>query len=137
LETSLSAKPGTRASVADQKSRSEFEKDVEPGAPSHGPAPGTIPLENSDLVPETRDDSPPASFDQSAESEFLAEARGRGEVVAARRVACADDETDPRNAPPLDELVKHIPHEIRETLDELFRVKFVRVQRVPPDALKK
>lgn len=38
--------------------------------------------------------------------------------------------------PPLDELVKRIPNEVRETLDELFRVRFVAVKRVEPGLLK-
>ncbi|MEO5958636.1 MAG: hypothetical protein ABIZ49_02265 [Opitutaceae bacterium] len=38
--------------------------------------------------------------------------------------------------PPLDDLVRLIPPEIRETLDDLFRVKFVRVQRLPRDLAK-
>lgn len=39
--------------------------------------------------------------------------------------------------PSLDELMKRIPIEVRDTLDELFRSKFVAVQRVSPDSLKK
>lgn len=38
--------------------------------------------------------------------------------------------------PKLDELVKRIPPTVRETLDELFRAKFVSVKRVDRAALK-
>ena len=36
----------------------------------------------------------------------------------------------------MEELVKRIPAETRELLDELFRVKFTIVRRVPKNALK-
>jgi hypothetical protein len=39
--------------------------------------------------------------------------------------------------PALETLVKRIPPEVREALDELFRVKFVRVQRLPASSLKR
>jgi hypothetical protein len=38
--------------------------------------------------------------------------------------------------PSLDELVKRIPADVRETLDDLFRVKFVSVKRISPSSLK-
>jgi hypothetical protein len=38
--------------------------------------------------------------------------------------------------PSLDELVKRIPPAARETLDELFRARFVSVQRTSPSSLK-
>lgn len=38
--------------------------------------------------------------------------------------------------PSLDELVQRIPTEVRDTLDELFRVKFVSVKRASPSSLK-
>ena len=78
------------------------------------------------------------TFDAAAESAFLAEARERGEAVASPRRADAPEpeEADPKALPPLDTLVKRISPEVRELLDELFRVKFVRVTRVPRKALK-
>lgn len=82
------------------------------------------------------DDGPPR-FDEAAESEFRAEARTRGESVSppAQPVVEIEDD-DPKGLPPLDSLVQRIPAEVRETLDELFRARFVRVQRVPKRALK-
>lgn len=38
--------------------------------------------------------------------------------------------------PDLETLVKRIPPEVREALDDLFRVKFVHVQRLPASTLK-
>jgi hypothetical protein len=76
--------------------------------------------------------------DEAAEAAFFAESRVRGEPadpVAAVAITAAG-ETEPRGLPPLDELVKRIPPEVRETLDELFRVKFTGVKRVPQNALK-
>jgi hypothetical protein len=70
-----------------------------------------------------------------AESAFRAEARSRGEVVVPVR-AQEPETTDSGPLPPLEELVKRIPPEVREVLDELFRAKFVTVKRVPAKALK-
>lgn len=75
--------------------------------------------------------------DESAESAFLAETRERGEPVSTKRIETdALEETDSKALPPLDELVNRIPAEVRETLDELFRARFVTVKRVPKKALK-
>jgi hypothetical protein len=37
----------------------------------------------------------------------------------------------------LDELVRKIPEELRETLTDLFRARFTSVRRIPAAALKK
>ena len=75
--------------------------------------------------------------DDVAESSFRAEARARGEPVAATLAAKVEvDEADKKPLPPLDSLVQQIPAEVRETLDELFRAKFITVKRVPSTALK-
>ena len=66
---------------------------------------------------------------------MLSELRTRGEL-ATPAAAEAVEETDTKNLPPMDELVKRIPSDVREALDDLFRVKFVRVTRVPAKALK-
>ena len=75
--------------------------------------------------------------DEAAESWFLAEARDRGEVVAPpkpKEEVADDAETKP--LPPLDDLVQRIPAEVRDTLEDLFRARFVAVKRVPKRALK-
>jgi hypothetical protein len=78
----------------------------------------------------------PAGSDEAGESAFLAEARQRGETFSA---PVKVEEIEPANGsrlPPLAELVAKIPPEVRETLEELFRAKFVTVRRVPKKALK-
>ena len=83
-------------------------------------------------------DDAPWPTDEGGESAFLAEARARGEsVVPARPTAPKDDaETETAPLPPLDDLVQRIPAEVRELLEELYRVKFTTVRRVPARALK-
>jgi hypothetical protein len=77
--------------------------------------------------------------DENAEAAFIAEARHRGEPVAATAstVALAEEKEDEKKAmPPLAELVQRLSPEVRETLDDLFRVKFTTVRRVPKKFLK-
>lgn len=83
-----------------------------------------------------QEDTGVASFDESMESAFLAEARERGEKVPVRKRDAADDATEAGSLPALDELVQRIPAETRELLDDLFRAKFTTVRRVPAKALK-
>ena len=75
--------------------------------------------------------------DESAELEYLAEARERGEPAGppAAKGEVPDD-TDAKPLPELESLVARIPPDVREMLDELFRAKFTRVRRVPRKALK-
>lgn len=81
----------------------------------------------------------PAWPDESAEAQFLAEARERGEPVSAAPASAAEPEpAEPEPAgpaPELDELVARLPPAVRETLDELFRARFVRVTRLPRKTL--
>ena len=74
-------------------------------------------------------------IDEAAEAAFLSEAKARGEPVAVAAPEAVED-ADPKNLPALDELVKRIPADVRATLDELFRAKFVTVRRLPKKALK-
>jgi hypothetical protein len=75
--------------------------------------------------------------DETAEAAFMAEARERGEPIATVPVrAVPAEENESRNLPPLETLVNRIPADVRETLDDLFRVKFVGVRRVPAKSLK-
>ena len=57
------------------------------------------------------------------------------EVAAGTAVSAAPEDAN-APLPSLDELVKRIPPDVREALDDLFRVKFVGVQRVSPSSLK-
>ena len=75
--------------------------------------------------------------DDAAETAFRAEAIERGEPDAIATAAIeATEETDTKGLPALAELMKKIPSESRELLDELFRAKFTGVKRVPAKALK-
>ena len=75
--------------------------------------------------------------DESAEAAFIAGQNEQGVPVPVSAAAEAREEADPQAPlPSLDELVKRIPPEARELLDELFRAKFVAVKRVPKQALK-
>lgn len=77
--------------------------------------------------------------DENAEAAFIAEARQRGEPVAASvaAVALAEEKEDDKKAlPALAELVQRLSPQVRETLDDLFRVKFTTVRRVPKKFLK-
>ena len=82
-------------------------------------------------------DEPTAWPDAEAESAFLAEAKERGEPVKATPAAVeAAEESDPKALPKLEDLVGRLSPEIRDTLEDLFRAKFVRVQKVPKRVLK-
>lgn len=99
--------------------------------------------------PPPEEGAPNAWPDEAAESAMLTELRERGEgavsappglasaAAAAATAREADEQpVDPKSLPPLDDLVKRIPPEVRDTLEELFRAKFIRVTRVPKKALK-
>jgi hypothetical protein len=88
-------------------------------------------------MPPTEAGEPTGWPDPAAEAAFLAEARERGEVpVAAKAREEIAEETDARALPALDTLVNRLPAEVRDTLEDLFRARFVRVTRVPRKALK-
>jgi hypothetical protein len=86
------------------------------------------------------DDSAPEWPDEATESAIRAEVRDRGENLPAPAPASAGEEpevADPKALPPLDELVNRIPPAVRESLEDLFRARFVTVKRVPARALKR
>lgn len=76
-----------------------------------------------------------AGFNDEEEAVQLAEARERGEPVASVS-SRALEEIDTRPLPDVEELVKRIPSGVRDTLEELFRARFVTVRRLPGKALK-
>ena len=82
------------------------------------------------LIPETNT-APPPSDDEGYVWPEGAEAATEAAVPSA-----VSPEIVNAPLPSMDELVKRIPTDVRETLDELFRVKFVGVKRVPPSLLK-
>ncbi|HEY0945251.1 MAG TPA: hypothetical protein VGD81_08275 [Opitutaceae bacterium] len=84
------------------------------------------------------DDYGPPLPSEAEEAAMISEMRERGEPV--KPVAPPDDaeaETDAKaKLPPLDSLVKQVPPDVIETLDELFRAKWVGVRKVPKAVLK-
>jgi len=81
------------------------------------------------------DDTPSFWPDAAAEEMYLVEQKSQNRTPPPAK---APEETVEPTAPlpALDDLVKRIPGSVRETLDELFRAKFVKVQRVPKSALR-
>ena len=81
----------------------------------------------------------PAGPSEAEEAVMLAN-RNNGtasqDTVPAGLGLVAEVEETPAKLPPLDDLVQRIPPGVRELMDELFRAKFVRVQRVPKKALQ-
>lgn len=47
-----------------------------------------------------------------------------------------DDAGADASTPALDDLVQRLPSEVRETLEELLRVKFIRAKKIPQHALQ-
>jgi hypothetical protein len=82
------------------------------------------------------DDSPATWPDDAAESAFRAEARERGEAVTPPAASEVPEVVDPKSLPPLDSLVQRIPPQVRDTLEDLFRARFVKVDQIPAKALK-
>ena len=82
------------------------------------------------LAPETMSAPPAPDEDGFVWPEGSEPSAGAGEQNATA--------PEPANAPlpALDELVKRIPPEVRETLDDLFRARFVTVKRAEPGSLK-
>jgi len=89
----------------------------------------------------TFDEEGPVWPDEASESAMRAEVAERGETLtskAARELAeaAAEAAAEKKGLPSLDALVEKIPADVRDTLEDLFRVKFVKVARVPKKALK-
>ena len=76
-------------------------------------------------------------FWPNSNRQIFTEQREQGVPVSVSRAPEAGEEVEGTGPlPALDELVKRIPPEARELMDELFRAKFVTVKRVPRTALK-
>jgi hypothetical protein len=75
---------------------------------------------------------------EAEEAAYLAEqtAVAPDAPIAAENGDAAEAEEAPAKLPAIDDLVRRIPAETREVLDDLFRARFVRVQRIPRKALK-
>lgn len=108
---------------------------VEPPAP---PDPAEAP-DDAEPPPESGeagyDNEAPSGPTEDEENAFIAEAR----TFAARPVATTQEPAEEAAGavPAMDELVKRIPAEVLGAMDELFRARFVKVERVPKRALKR
>jgi hypothetical protein len=89
-----------------------------------------------EVAPVGPDEGPTAWPDDAAESAFRAEARDRGESVAPAAAAEVPVVVDPKSLPSLDSLVQRIPPAVRDSLEDLFRARFVKVERMPAKVLK-
>lgn len=83
----------------------------------------------------------PSWPDESAESAMRAEVASRGETLTSRAAreaaeAAAEEAAEKRDLPKLDDLIGRIPADVRDNLEDLFRVKFVKVARTPKKSLK-
>lgn len=77
----------------------------------------------------------PTEAEEAALLADQAAAAPRETGTASDDVANEPDDA-PAKLPAIEDLVPRIPAAAREVLDELFRARFVRVQRVPRKALK-
>lgn len=119
----------------------EFARDsaeAEAVAPAEPIGSATSPVPDRTLPLSLGAESEPRWPDEAAEAAFISEARERGDtMVASTQVMTALEEADgKKNLPALDDLLQRIPADVRETLDELFRAKFVAVRRIPKKALE-
>ena len=87
-------------------------------------------------TPPRLEDVAPPPLDEAAEAEFLAGAKERGEVVVPKPAAEVEETVNPKQLPPLDELVAKIPAEVKEVLEDLFRARWTTVKKFPKKALK-
>jgi len=90
------------------------------------------------------DDSPPEMFDTATEAAYLGEqaALEASDPHAAPAPDADEDEDDKtpgapgKELPTMDALLARIPAETRETLENLFRARFVQVRKIPRKALE-
>lgn len=91
-----------------------------------------------DVRPEQEEVASAGWSDEAGEAAYLGEAAARGESPPpATPTEEMVDEIESHPLPRLGELVERIPPQVRETLDDLFRARFVRVARVPRKALSR
>jgi hypothetical protein len=115
---------GERPEVRNQKSDSSEQISEEAGEDAEVAKP------EANLAPETNAAPPPPD-----EEGFVWPEGAEAASEAPEQSAAAPDVVN-APLPSLDELVKRIPADVRETLDDLFRVKFVSVKRTAPSSLK-
>ncbi len=89
----------------------------------------------------TFDEEGPVWPDASAESAMRAEVAERGETLNSKATrelaeAAAEAAAEKKDLPTLGDLVNRLPDDVRETLGDLFAVKWTKVIRVPRKVLK-
>jgi len=87
------------------------------------------------------DEEGPVWPDESAESAMRAEVVERGETLNSKAAseaaaAAAEAAAEKKNLPSLDKLISKLPADVRDTVEDLFRVKWTKVVRVPRKSLK-
>ena len=80
-------------------------------------------------------DGAPIGPGDAEETAFLAEQR-RSSPPEVAALASVEREEQNGPLPPMDELIHRIPVATRELMDQLFRIKFVTVKRLPASAFK-
>lgn len=92
--------------------------------------------EEVEAIEPAEEDNAPVGPSEDEESAFIAEERlsVSAPVAAAEEI---EDDLAPAAMPSMAELSKRVPAEVLEVMDELFRAKFAKVQRVPSKHLKK
>jgi hypothetical protein len=94
---------------------------------------GAVPAPARPAAEEASEDSPPSLPTEAEEAAFLAEdRRDAGSPVAPPPVETAAAV----GLPPLDDLVRRIPADVRAALDELFRARFTTVKRATEGELR-
>lgn len=93
--------------------------------PTVPPAAGDEPVDEGEA---------PIGPTEAEEAAYLVEQGAVAGVTGAAAEVAAEEA--PAKLPAIEDLVQRIPAETREALDELFRARFVRVQRIPGKALK-
>lgn len=83
-------------------------------------------------------DEPAPWPDEAAESAYLSDQRESPQppTVAAGEKEEDAEAPDPAALPSMQSLIDRIPPQARETLEDLFRAKFITVRRVPKKVLK-
>ena len=110
-----------------------------PPAARAAPVPAVPPAAQPTVVDlPTGPEPAPEWPDEATESAIRAEVRDRGEALSPPVPAEEEPEVvDTKALPPLDELVNRLPPAVRESLEDLFRARFIAVRRVPARALKR
>jgi hypothetical protein len=82
------------------------------------------------------DESAPMGPSADEEAAFLSAERENGTSTAVLPVPAAMVEDEKGELPPMEDLVKRIPAQARDLMEDLFRARFVTVKRIPKTALK-